>query len=97
MATKVTPEMIEQINELYLELGVKAQVARKLGISPSTVSKYIIADYVPKNERNLSTYDGDINLPIDLFMEAYGKMGYLCELSQAELMDLKKLHKELTI
>ena len=40
MATKITPEMIEEINELYVELGVKAQVARKIGVSPVILTTY---------------------------------------------------------
>lgn len=97
MATKVTPEMIEEINELYLELGVKAQVARKIGISPSTVSKYIIPNYVSKNDREISSCSEEITLPIELFMGEYGKMGYLCTFSEEELNDLKELQKEVTV
>ena len=36
-----TPEKIEEINRLYYECGVKAQVARQIGCSASTVAKYI--------------------------------------------------------
>ena len=46
--TKITDEIKEQINELYCELGVKSHVAKALGISASTVSKYIVDGYVPK-------------------------------------------------
>ena len=97
MATKVTPEMIEEINELYVELGVKAQVARKIGISATTVSKYIIPDYVPKADRVITTCDEEISLPYDLFMGEYGQLGHICKLSEEELEDLKQLQKEVTI
>ena len=46
--TKITDEVIEQINELYCELKVKSHVAKALGISASTVSKYIVPNYVCK-------------------------------------------------
>ncbi len=41
MAKRISDETIEQIQILYKELGVKSQVAKKLGISASTVSKYL--------------------------------------------------------
>lgn len=46
-----TPENIEKINELYYKLGVKAEVARQLGCSAATVSKYIIKGYIPQSKR----------------------------------------------
>lgn len=97
MATKVTPEMIEQINELYIELGVKAQVARKMGISASTVSKYIMSDYIPKAQRTTSTCISEISLPIELFMGEYGKMGNMCAMSLDEWEDLQELRKEVAV
>ena len=45
MAKRVTQEDIIKINELYLKLKNKSAVAREIGFSPSTVSKYIIANY----------------------------------------------------
>lgn len=53
MATRfvATPENIEKINELYYELGVKAEVARQLGCSAATVSKYIQKGYIPQSKR----------------------------------------------
>ena len=59
MAIKVTPEVIEQINELYCQIGIKSQVAKIIGCSASTVSKYIIKDYKPKAERVEITFDGE--------------------------------------
>lgn len=97
MATKVTPEIIEQINELYLELGVKAQVARKLGLSPSTVSKYIIPDYGDRKQIVKSEMTQSISFPIEDFMGEYGTMGDLCALSDDEWEDLKSLQKEVLI
>lgn len=58
---KITQEKIELINELYLQYGVKAQVAREVGCSPATVTKYIIPDYVSKSKREKKTYDIKIN------------------------------------
>lgn len=61
MANKVTQEEIELINELYCELKVKARVAEAVGRSVSTVSKYIIPDYVPKSQRIQITFDKEAN------------------------------------
>ena len=48
---KITDEIKIEINELYLELGVKKRVAEIIGCSPSTVSKYIIEGYVSQKDR----------------------------------------------
>lgn len=47
MARKIDEDTIIRINELYLEIGVKSRVAQMVGVSPSTVSKYIIPNFVP--------------------------------------------------
>lgn len=57
MAARITPEKIEQINELYLQLKVKKRVAEALGISPSTVSKYIVEGYVSKKDQKPVEFD----------------------------------------
>ena len=49
MANRISEETKIQINELYYRLKVKAAVARELGISAASVSKYIIPDYVPQS------------------------------------------------
>ena len=41
MARKITDAQISQMRELYEELGTYAAVAKQLGVSPATVSKYI--------------------------------------------------------
>ena len=51
MASRITPDKIEEINELYYEIGVKSKVAKIVGVSASTVSKYIQSDYIPKSKR----------------------------------------------
>ena len=42
--TKVTPEIIEQINKRYSECKNMSQVARELGISATTVKNYLSED-----------------------------------------------------
>ena len=41
MAKKIDNAIIEQIQELYAKLGTYSAVAKELGISASTVSKYL--------------------------------------------------------
>ena len=50
MAKKITSEIIQQMLELYEELGTYSAVAKKLGVSATTVSKYI------KEQNSFKTY-----------------------------------------
>lgn len=45
MGKRIDEDTIIKINKLYLEIGVKKRVAEIVGVSPSTVSKYIIPDF----------------------------------------------------
>lgn len=45
LAKRITDEQIEQINKAYLECGTYSGAAKIVGVSPSTVKKYIIPDY----------------------------------------------------
>jgi len=38
---RVTEEEIKRINELYIQLGTYAAVAREVGRAPSTVKRYV--------------------------------------------------------
>ena len=51
MAKKIDNAIIEQIQELYAKLGTYSAVAKELGISASTVSKYL------KKQRKKGIYD----------------------------------------
>lgn len=59
---RITEEQKELINELYVEIGVKSQVAKIVGCSPASVTKYLIPDYVPKAQRTKITF---LKLPND--------------------------------
>ena len=45
MAKRITDEQIEQINKVYLDCGTYSGTAKIVGVSPSSVKKYIIPDY----------------------------------------------------
>ena len=50
MANKITPEQIAQMVSLYAELKTYSAVAKQMGISPATVSRYI------KAQNSIKTY-----------------------------------------
>lgn len=100
---KITPEMIEQINEIYAECGVKTQTAKRVGVSVASVNKYLIDGYVPIAQRQVVKCD--IEIPgIEEFTEKFVKAvedGVLRELwenvltlSEEEKEELIELQKE---
>lgn len=54
MANRITDEQKKEMFCLYKELGSYAAVARKLGISASTVTKYI------KERQSIKTYNTSV-------------------------------------
>ena len=50
-APRITPEEIIEMQQLYRKLGTYAAVAREVGRSASTVSKYVQMKGVPDNIR----------------------------------------------
>ena len=50
-APRVSPAEIIEMQRLYRELGTYAAVARKIGRSASSVSKYVQMNDVPRNIR----------------------------------------------
>lgn len=95
MGRKITDEIIEQINELYLKIGVKSRVAKELGISASTVSKYIQEGYIGKAERTVSKFDKE---PILLTEEKIKTIPnfkeFLTNLTSEEKVQLKELQEK---
>lgn len=55
MAKKVTPELISQMISLYSELKTYSAVAKKLGVSAATVSKYLKDAF---SEKTYTSYSG---------------------------------------
>lgn len=100
---KITPEIAEQINDLYLEIGVKKRVAEIIGCSPSTVSKYIIPNYVSKKERKTYTFEGyvgDSKWLIDIFKtfdDSGARLCELCMLGKNEWEEMRELQKEIYV
>ena len=55
MAKRITQEQITKMAELYEELGTYSAVAKKLGVSASSVSKYLKEQ---NSFKSFSTYSG---------------------------------------
>ena len=100
--TIVTPEMIKEMNELYLQLKTYAAVSRAMGGSPSatTVKKYIIPNYVAEVDRKIIRFDA-ANVPDEnVNFEPFVQMTFfdeLCALSESEVEEVKQLWEEISI
>jgi len=89
---------IIEMNELYKKLGTYAAVAREVGFSASTVSRYIKKDFIPQENINVIKFSGqilDIN-SIELPKNAEEWKQFL-RLSEEELIGCKELQKEILI
>ena len=96
MATKVTNELIEQMVELYNKLGTYAAVAREIGVSASTCSKYIkaaLSEQKNKEEaqKNFIPFDKEIK-PIEKVKIEWNDC---CWLSPEEVKEMEELWKEI--
>ena len=90
---KVTEDMIIQMNELYIELKTYAAVSRIVGVSPTTVKKYINPNFskVTENKRNIE--EKEINF--DLFDRV--NWNILLELMPREKVDIEEVRKEVVL
>lgn len=96
MAVKrVTPEDIIKMNEIYLICKNKAEVARQVGFSASTVSKYIISDFksIPDNEVFIPFTEREI----DLTMFEVLTWNDLIVLTDEERTDMESMRKEVML
>ena len=84
------------MNKLYLELGTYAAVARAAGFSPSTVKKYIIADFKEPEPENVKRFDGALpDFDVKPFLT--DDWGALCVLSDEEKEGIHELWEELLV
>lgn len=96
--TVIDQSMIIKINNAYLRLRTYAAVARELGISPSTVSKYVIKDYQPIKNENIKKFDYDeyisrTHIPFNIKEDLSNEL----VLTSEEKEELEELWKELSI
>ena len=89
------------INELFLEIGVKKKVAEIMGISPASVARYIIPNYVSKKQRQIYTFDGYVGNSewlIDIFRtfkDPAKSLCSLCVLGKNEIDEMEEMKKEI--
>lgn len=96
MARKVTEEDKVLMNELYVKLKTYAAVARETGFSPTTVKRYIIQNYVPKDSIQKNKFNLEIpSIDYDLFKVE--DFGLLCVLSKEEKIEIEELWKEMLL
>lgn len=100
MAKAISSEQVIQINERYAKCHNYSQVARELGVSPSTVKKYVRPDY--KIVAAVEIQHPDLPL-LRLWIQNYNLSKAdmanpnILKLTKQEEEDLKVLWKELKI
>lgn len=99
MARNITEEDKIRINELYLKIGTYSGVAKSFGCAPSTVKKYIIPNYVSKNQRQYKKIFNKEDLPDFSTEQLVGEKnwGALCQLSIKEKEEIKELWEDLLV
>lgn len=98
---KITDEIKIQINELYLELGVKKKVAEIVGCSPATVSKYIIEGYVSQKDKEPAPEFDESKIvgPAALLdmVNSWQEFADACMLTEEEWAEMKEIQKGIMI
>ena len=98
MAKKVTADDILKMNELYYKYHTYAQVAREIGFSASTVSKYVDKNWKPVEVENIIKFDlkdlPEFDTSIFVGVDNYGD---LCVLTEREREEIKELWGEMAI
>ena len=100
---KITPEIAEQINEIYYQCKNKSQTAKQIGCSAATVSRYILKDYVPRASRQSYEFNGEVGNAdwlvdiCNMFDNAGQRLCEYCMLSDEEWEDLRSLQGEIMI
>lgn len=98
---RITPEQIEQINEVYAECGVKSKTAKIVGVSVASVTKYLIQGYTPKAQRQEVKFELNSDLNCEQFLRGLRSAENKFEaffnstlLTEAEKTTLAALQKE---
>lgn len=107
MGKKIDEETIKRINDLYLEIGIKKRVAEIVGVSPSTVSKYIIEGYqsINDNDARPPIEFNELIPGVDKFIQdiqttetgMVAAFCELCKLTPSEWEEMKEIQKGLII
>ena len=93
MAARITPEQIEQINEVYAQCGVKTKTAKIVGVSVASVSKYLVEGYIPKAARAVCEFTKEPK-PITDLKSFLDNLNSITKLTNEEWEDMQKLQRE---
>ena len=97
---KLSDEKIAEIQKLYAECGVYAQVARELGVSSATVKKYASSSSdsarSPKVSVPITKFESE-PLPIEQIVSPLTHQGWLdwCSFTEEDLKSVESLKGEL--
>lgn len=100
MAKSIDTETIVQINELYKRIGTYAGVARQIGISATTVRKYVRDDYVALEDMKIKRADiGECRKIVENYTFTADALlnPNLLELTDEEYEEMKEVWKEIAV
>lgn len=93
MANRISPQKIEEINEVYAQCGVKTKTAKIVGVSVASVSKYLIEGYIPKAARVVYEFTKEPK-PITDLKSFLDNLNSITKLTNEEWEDMQKLQRE---
>lgn len=98
MAKRVTQEDIEIFNNLYYKNHNYSETARISGFSATTVKKYIIPNYTPREQLEVKVFSSEISsLPDYEPFKNVVNWGELCVLTDEEEAEICLLWEELSL
>lgn len=97
--SRITPEQIELMNEIYATTKNYSEVSRQVGVSPATVKKYIYKDYIPKSKVVKISLSDDLIKTVETYIMSADilKDPLALVLSEEEKALLNEFRKEMTI
>lgn len=93
MANRISPQKIEEINEVYAQCGVKTKTAKIVGVSVASVSKYLVEGYIPKAARVVCEFTKEPK-PITDLKSFLDNLNSITKLTNEEWEDMQKLQRE---
>lgn len=95
---RVTEQDIIAINEKYLVVKSYATVSSMLGFAPATIKKYVIPNYISKEEIVIQKFEGSV-APIGELAWLGGPIDWneLLNLTNEEIDELEGIRKEILV
>lgn len=95
-AKRVQQHDIIKMNELYLQIGTYAGVAREVGFSAGTVKRYIQEDYIAKDQMEKIEYI-EFNIPSMKSIKYPNNWNDFLKLTDEEKIAIKELQKTILL